>query len=257
MNLGLKIKNGRKAINLTQQELANQLHVTRQALSRWENNVSYPNLDMLVDISKSLNVSLNELLIEEQDGMVKRISDDVRDRKKYLKYLIMIGVVFLIIIAWLCTLWYGRANQVSAIDQNNPFLKTEYGYALLPDKTPLKKQKILVTSYKYDKNKKHRTSSTKYEMKSLPISIDAFVVKDAFGDGEWMPVYVDKYNSNQHYAVVEHKGSYVSNARTINKNEIPQTIRDIIGNDYMKYQATSPDQPGVKVSRKANIMNLD
>ncbi|TPR37790.1 helix-turn-helix domain-containing protein [Apilactobacillus micheneri] len=256
MNLGLKIKNGRKKMNLTQQELANRLHVTRQALSRWENNVSYPNLDMLVDISKSLNVSLNELLIEEQDGMVKRISDDVRDRKKYLKYLIMIGIFFLIIITWLCTLWYGRANQVSAIDQNNPFLKTEYGYALLPDKAPLKKQKVYIT-YNWDKKRKRKIHKQVTKMLKEPTSIDAFVVKDAFGNGEWMPFYTGRYDKNQHYAVVEHKGSYVSNARTINKNEIPQTIRDIIGNNYMKYQRTTPDEPGVVMDRRTSIVQND
>ncbi|MDG2981929.1 helix-turn-helix domain-containing protein, partial [Latilactobacillus curvatus] len=35
----------RKELHLTQQQLADKLHVTRQTLSRWENNLSYPNLD--------------------------------------------------------------------------------------------------------------------------------------------------------------------------------------------------------------------
>lgn len=42
----------RKELHLTQQQVADQLHVTRQTLSRWENNLSYPNLDTLVNLSE-------------------------------------------------------------------------------------------------------------------------------------------------------------------------------------------------------------
>ncbi|MCS8623036.1 helix-turn-helix transcriptional regulator [Lactiplantibacillus plantarum] len=39
------LRKKRKELHLTQQQLADKLHVTRQTLSRWENNLSYPNLD--------------------------------------------------------------------------------------------------------------------------------------------------------------------------------------------------------------------
>ena len=45
------LRKKRKERHLTQQELADQLHVTRQTLSSWENNLSYPNLDTLVSLS--------------------------------------------------------------------------------------------------------------------------------------------------------------------------------------------------------------
>lgn len=47
---------GGKKKHLTQQQLADKLHVTRQTLSRWENNLSYPNLDTLVNLSEFLAV---------------------------------------------------------------------------------------------------------------------------------------------------------------------------------------------------------
>ncbi|WP_308723599.1 helix-turn-helix domain-containing protein [Lactiplantibacillus plantarum] len=53
------LRRKRKELHLTQQQLADQsLHMTRQTLSRWENNLNYPNLDTLnEDLSEFLAVS--------------------------------------------------------------------------------------------------------------------------------------------------------------------------------------------------------
>lgn len=48
--------------NLTQDDLAEQLAVTRQAISRWENGDSIPNTETLKQISVLFNVSINTLL---------------------------------------------------------------------------------------------------------------------------------------------------------------------------------------------------
>ena len=55
------LRKKRKELHLTQQQLADKLHVTRQTLSRWENNLSYPNLDTLVNLSEFLAVPLDIL----------------------------------------------------------------------------------------------------------------------------------------------------------------------------------------------------
>lgn len=56
------IKRIRKRENLSQDLLAEKLGVTRQTISNWERGKSYPDLDMLVQISESLNTNPNELL---------------------------------------------------------------------------------------------------------------------------------------------------------------------------------------------------
>lgn len=48
MNFGEKLACARKEKNLSQEELAQKLYVTRQAISRWENNSAQLSLDMLV-----------------------------------------------------------------------------------------------------------------------------------------------------------------------------------------------------------------
>lgn len=47
MNIGTKIMNKRKQLGFTQQALANKLNVSFQAISKWENGVSCPEIDIL------------------------------------------------------------------------------------------------------------------------------------------------------------------------------------------------------------------
>ena len=62
MNLSEKIIKIREENNLTQDEMAEKIFVTRQAISKWERGVSYPSLDVLRLISKEFKISMNNLL---------------------------------------------------------------------------------------------------------------------------------------------------------------------------------------------------
>ena len=56
MNIGNQILNIRKEKQLTQEEFGKLFHVTRQTVSNWENGKSYPDLQVLVDISNQLQI---------------------------------------------------------------------------------------------------------------------------------------------------------------------------------------------------------
>lgn len=62
MNLSEKIMKIREDNNLTQDEMAEKIFVTRQAISKWERGISYPSLDVLRLISKEFKISMNNLL---------------------------------------------------------------------------------------------------------------------------------------------------------------------------------------------------
>ena len=62
VKVGMRIAEHRKRLGLSQEELADKLYVTRQALSKWENGTSVPSLDTLSQISKLFSVSSEELL---------------------------------------------------------------------------------------------------------------------------------------------------------------------------------------------------
>lgn len=62
MNIGQKIKELRHENNLTQEQLAEQLGVSFQAVSRWENNTTYPDITLLPIIASMFNVTTDYLL---------------------------------------------------------------------------------------------------------------------------------------------------------------------------------------------------
>ena len=60
--LSENIKTLRKARGLSQQELAERLHMVRQTVSKWEQGLSVPDAAMLVQLAECLEVSVEELL---------------------------------------------------------------------------------------------------------------------------------------------------------------------------------------------------
>ena len=75
MNIGNQILNIRKENQLTQEEFGKLFHVTRQTVSNLENEKSYPDLQMLIDISTQFEISL-DTLIKEDSKMVKTIDKE-------------------------------------------------------------------------------------------------------------------------------------------------------------------------------------
>lgn len=75
MNIGNQILNIRKTRQLTQEEFGKLFYVTRQTVSNWENEKSYPDLQILVDISNQFEISLDTLL-KEDSKMVRTIDKE-------------------------------------------------------------------------------------------------------------------------------------------------------------------------------------
>ena len=71
MNLGAQIKKYRAEFSLSQDELAEKLFVTRQSISNWENDKTYPDIKSLVLMSEVFAVSLDKL-VKGDMGMMKK-----------------------------------------------------------------------------------------------------------------------------------------------------------------------------------------
>lgn len=71
MNFGEKLRELRKNKNLSQEQLAEKLYVSRQAITKWENGTGLPDIENIVAIGALFNVSLDELLSEEKSLLTK------------------------------------------------------------------------------------------------------------------------------------------------------------------------------------------
>ena len=80
MTFGEKIKKLRTDSGLTQDELAEKLYVTRTAISKWESDRGYPNIDSLKAISKFFSITLDELL--SSDEVLKIAEEDNKQRER-------------------------------------------------------------------------------------------------------------------------------------------------------------------------------
>jgi len=119
MTLGQKLQLLRKQNNLTQEQLATQLYVSRQAVSKWEQDTAMPDVEKLLLISRRFDVSLDYLLKEEieKDKSVidteksDKIADTVIDICR--KYGYLAGYCFAAVSLY-CFVGYG-ISLVSAI----------------------------------------------------------------------------------------------------------------------------------------------
>ncbi|MDO4317288.1 MAG: phosphoribosylformylglycinamidine cyclo-ligase [Lachnospiraceae bacterium] len=70
--IGQFLMERRKELGMTQQQLAERLHVSFQAVSKWENGVSFPNIEVLYDLAVALEVTTDEILLgsrREAEGL--------------------------------------------------------------------------------------------------------------------------------------------------------------------------------------------
>jgi len=100
MTLGEKIYELRTQHNLSQGDLANELNVSRQSISKWENGNSTPDLEKIIKLAEIFNVSLNELIKdEEKETTVATMPEETpiiqtnNREKKIGKGLIIAGVI--------------------------------------------------------------------------------------------------------------------------------------------------------------------
>ena len=63
MSFGDNLRTIRKQKNISQEDLASRLNVSRQAVSKWEQNSGYPEMEKLIQLSAILEVSLDYLVL--------------------------------------------------------------------------------------------------------------------------------------------------------------------------------------------------
>ena len=84
MNIGNEIKKRRAQMNLSQEELAEKVYVTRQTVSNWETEKSYPDIHSVLLLSQVFGTTVDALLKEDISQMKSEINQN--EIKRFNKY---------------------------------------------------------------------------------------------------------------------------------------------------------------------------
>mgnify|MGYP004709494157 FL=1 len=198
----------RKQSNLTQEELAKKLHVTRQTVSTWETGKNMPSLETLHVLSQLFNISLEKLLFNEEIEMKKdkepslatQIDHNVKLKSRYRRWTFGLGALIALMIVGIGILCLGYYKGIGTIDRVNPFLSYKVGYTKLPSEKEIsnKKTNDYWTAWFTD-----NTMGNEWTKLTLTTGLNPGV-KDP-------------------YVMAYHKGSYVKIARIVPRTYINQT----------------------------------
>ena len=130
MTFGEKLKKARTEAQLTQEELAEKLFVSRTAISKWESDRGYPNIESLKAIAKFFSVTVDELL--SNDEVLTIAEEDSKQKEKYFRNLVY-GLLDLCMVLLLFLPFFAEKTDVIiqsvsliSLDGVRPYLKTAY-----------------------------------------------------------------------------------------------------------------------------------
>lgn len=99
MTFGEKLKKLRISNKLTQEELADKIFVTRTAISKWETDKGFPNMESLKMLCKVFTISM-DMLISDEEIENKKILDDKKARRCF--WVAMAGFMLCLTFAIVC-----------------------------------------------------------------------------------------------------------------------------------------------------------
>lgn len=100
MEVSTQIKKYRNTMELSQEELAEKIYVTRQTISNWENGKSYPDIHSLLLLSSLFNISLDQLIKGDIEIMKKEINKEINkaEVEKFNRLSKVFFVAFIVVI---------------------------------------------------------------------------------------------------------------------------------------------------------------
>lgn len=103
MQIGNQMKKYRDQFHLSQEQLAEKIYVSRQTISNWETNKSYPDIHSLVLLSQIFNVSIDQLVKGDLEMMKYQIKKE--EINKFNKDGAIYGVLLIVSVLSLVPLW--------------------------------------------------------------------------------------------------------------------------------------------------------
>ena len=100
MEIGKKLKNARVQSGMTQENVAEKINVSRQTISNWENEKSYPDIISVIELSNLYSISL-DVLLKGDEKMIEHLEEStnvVKSNKKLIGAISLNIVVVILLI---------------------------------------------------------------------------------------------------------------------------------------------------------------
>ncbi len=154
---GLLIKEQRIKMGLSQSMLAEKMHVSREAISKWENGHNLPDASIMLQLAEVLNVTVDDLLVGEKKD--NRPVNEVLKRKNKLTWILIPVIVLAVMCSLVFRTYYLSSNNSINIEQEAVY-------------SPESEQEIgRIYYFEYD----HKLLKW-YEMESVEMEIDGHKV---------------------------------------------------------------------------------
>ena len=150
MNVSEKIRTLRKSKGMSQEELAGQVNISRQAVSRWENGTALPDADNIVQLSKLFGVTTDYLLMDSYES--DEDSPKIKENNKILHAnLTRLAIMFQAACLNACIYSWGDSNTIilETVMKSFPLLACSIWMA---------------SNHRYEKDLKQRAKNTKIEL---------------------------------------------------------------------------------------------
>ena len=154
---GLLIKEQRIKMGLSQSMLAEKMHVSREAVSKWENGHNLPDASIMLQLAEVLNVTVDDLLVGEKKD--NRPVNEVLKRKNKLTWILIPVIVLAVMCSLVFRTYYLSSNNTINIEREAVY-------------SPESEQEIgRIYYFEYD----HKLLKW-YEMESVEMEIDGHKV---------------------------------------------------------------------------------
>jgi len=263
--IGQFIKELRKEKNISQNELSEEIHVTRQAISAWENGKAVPDSDVLLMLSSYFNVSINEILLgkrltsdEGLENLTLQLIDDHNKKIRKIKKLI-ISLSTTIILSLVIFLGYYFLNNYNSIKvykvsgKENIFMTHNGIFVTTKNKVYLRLGKITQQNLEEDKDINKVKLYYKYKNKEYILFEENktdILIDEEYGYKEFFlnndmnkainNMYLEiTYNETEKETIkLSFKETFKNTFSFLNKKENVKALKDKINlNDFRKKEA--------------------
>ena len=100
MNVGARIKKYREKQNISQDELALKVFVSRQTISNWETNKSYPDIKSLTMLSNIFHVTLDDFIKGDIEEMKRIVSKEKIEKFNIMSYIFLVEMLIVMLSAY-------------------------------------------------------------------------------------------------------------------------------------------------------------